>query len=108
MKRFISFFLLAFVANIITWLFIYFKIKPNSEIVPLHYNVFYGADLVGKGYYLYLLPVAGLVIIVINFVFSRYAQRLDRFAGRTLAAVSLVCQIIIFIAVVFLKTLILV
>lgn len=108
MRRFISFFVAAFAVNIISWLFIYYKIRPSSEIVPLHYNIFYGADLVGKGYFIYLIPAAGLFIILLNAVVYRFTLRIDRFAGKTLAIVSFAAQILIFVALAFLKSLILV
>ena len=112
MKRFISLFSLAFIVNIISWLFIYFKIRPGSEIIPLHYNIFYGADSVGRGYYIYFLPAVGMLILLVNFILQKYAAKVDGktddFAGKTLAAVSLASAVIIFIAVAFLKSLILI
>jgi len=108
MRRFISFFGLAIAVNIISWLFVYYKIKPSAEIVPLHYNVFYGADVVGKGDFIYFIPAVGLFIILINIIFYRLALRVDQFAGKTLSLVSIAAQILIFIALVFLKSLILV
>jgi len=108
MRRFISFFWLAFAINIITCLFIYYKIRPSSEVVPLHYNIFYGPDVIGKGYYIYLLPAAGVLIALVNIIFYRYSLKVDAFGGKTLAVVSMIAAVFIFIAVIFLKSLIVV
>jgi hypothetical protein len=97
---------LSLVLNIISWLIIAIQIKPTSEIVPLHYNIFYGADLSGKGYYLYFLPFAGLVILIANYIFFRYAINKEPFAARTLIAVGLIVQVFVVIAVQFLKSII--
>lgn len=99
---------LAFVANIITWLIIYFQIKPGSETIPLHYNIFYGTDLADKGYYIYFIPLIGLAILCVNYFFYKYSLGKDEFAGKILISVSLLVQLIILIAVLFLKSIILI
>lgn len=101
-----KFFLLwvAVVLNIITWLTIYFKIKPSSEIIPLHYNVFYGTDFAEKGYWIYSIPTVGILIIAVNYIFYRYANLKENFAAKIMLAVGLVAQIFIFISILFLKS----
>lgn len=96
----------AIVLNIITWLTIYFKIRPNAEIIPLHYNVFYGTSLAEQGYWIYAIPSVGLLIILVNYVFYRYAEIKENFAARIMLAVGFVAQIFIFISILFLKSII--
>ena len=105
MKK-LSLFWLALLVNIITWLFIFYKIKPTAEVIPLHYNIFFGASFIGKAYFLYFLPAIGLAIIIVNFLFYRKSLAFEKFAGEILLAVSLFVQIMILIAVIFLKSLI--
>ena len=57
--------------NIITFLFIYFKIHPGNKILALHYNVLAGVEWYGKGISLYLLPAAALGISLANFTLFR-------------------------------------
>ena len=94
------------VLNIISWVVIATQIKPNSEIVPLHYNIFYGPDLVGKGYYIYFIPLVGFLTLVVNLGLYRYALSKEPFAAKTLIVVSLVVQILILISIFFLKSII--
>ncbi len=99
---------LSFALNIISWLIIYAQIKPTSEVIPLHYNIFYGSDLSGPGYFLYMLPLIGLTVMVINSLFYHYAKSQQEFAGKTLIVVSLVLQILIMISVISIKSIIII
>lgn len=97
---------LALFVNIISWLVIVFKIKPNSEIVPLHYNIFYGTDYAGKGYWIYLIPAVGLAFIIINFFFYRYSKEKEKFGAEMVLWVALLSQFFILLAILFLKSII--
>ncbi|TSC65979.1 MAG: Uncharacterized protein G01um101477_267 [Candidatus Doudnabacteria bacterium Gr01-1014_77] len=92
--------------NIISWVVIITQIKPNAEPLPLHYNVFFGPDIVTKGYYLYSLPLVGLLILVANYIFYRYTKEREEFAAKIVIAVTMVVQALILIAVLFLKSII--
>lgn len=105
-RDFLFLWLVSLLINIITWAIVYFKIKPDSEIVPLHYNIFYGIDIAGKGYFIYLVPAIGLSVLVVNYWLFSYALGKDRFAANTTMAITLFVQIIIFAAVLFLKSII--
>ncbi len=92
--------------NIISWLVIVAQIKPNSEMLPLHYNVFFGPDIVTKGYYLYSLPLVGLLILGANYAFYRYTKDRENFAAKIVIAITMLVQALILIAVLFLKSII--
>ncbi len=92
--------------NIISWAVVYFKIRPDSQTVPLHYNLFYGIDIAGSGYMIYFITATGLAILAVNFLFFRYAKSRDVFAANTAAAVALVAQLFILAAILFLKSII--
>ena len=57
--------------NIITFLFLYFKIHPGQKTLALHYNVLVGVDWYGSGKNLYFIPSVGLAILIVNFVLYR-------------------------------------
>ncbi len=97
---------LALVLNIISWLVIATQIKPNAEVIPLHYNIFYGPDLVGKGYYAYIIPSVGLLVLLVNFGLYKYAIKKEPFAAKVIVSISLVVQILILISILFLKSII--
>ncbi len=63
-----------------------YKFTPlQAEAIPLHYNVYFGIDLVGPGY-AYLIPVGiNLLILLINFILALWAIERERLAARLLA-----------------------
>ena len=96
------------IINSIAWSIIYFKIRPTAEVIPLHYNVFYGVDYAGPGYYAYVIPLVGLLILIINSIFFQFAKKSELFAARILVSVGSIVQIFILVAILFLKSKILV
>ena len=103
-KNILSLFAIGLFANIISWWIVYFQIHPTYETVPLHYNVFYGTDQAGSGYYLYAVPLVGFAILAFNYAFYRKAVGTDRFIANAVAAASLASQVVVLIAVLFLKS----
>jgi len=59
------------ILSLVLWFFslvwLYFKIEPQAEPVALRYTVYFGIDLIGPWWYVYLIPLIGLIILVINF-----------------------------------------
>jgi hypothetical protein len=97
-------FAIGLLTNIIAWWIVGFLIHPTSDVVPLHYNVFYGTDLAGSGYYLYAVPLVGSVVLAFNYVFYRRTATAEPFIANAMAAVALFVQLIVLIAVLFLKS----
>jgi hypothetical protein len=90
--------------NIIAWWIVAFLIRPTAATVALHYNVFYGTDLAGSGYYLYSVPLVGSLILLFNYMLYRRTAVLDVFIANAVAAVALSSQVFVLIAVLFLKS----
>ncbi len=44
--------------------------RLSGELMVLHYNVDFGIDLVGKSLEIFLLPVFGAIVLIINFIFT--------------------------------------
>lgn len=76
--------ILSFVLFIILTLLIVFKLKPGPEPMAVHYNVLIGVDLVKSGWFLYQLPLFGLVIFVYNLYLARKFFRFEPFAAHLL------------------------
>ena len=53
--------------NFILWLILGWQVKDFPELIPLHYNIYFGIDSFGTWYQIFLMPLLGLVIIVLNF-----------------------------------------
>lgn len=63
--------------NIILWLIIFIYVKPVVEPIPLHYNIYFGIDLLDYWYKFFYLPAVGLIILAGNLILSAYLSRHD-------------------------------
>ena len=95
--------ILCLVFNIITFLFIYFKIHPGNKTLALHYNVLVGVQWYGKGKNLYFIPAAGLAISAVNFTLFKALKDDELFLSALAAFVSLCAQVILLAAALFLS-----
>ena len=93
---------LCLIFNIITFLFIYFKIHPTNKILALHYNVLVGVEWYGNGKNLYFIPGIGLAITAVNFSLFRACRNYQYFLSFLTAFVSLCVQLILLVAALFL------
>lgn len=84
--------------NILTWLSIIFQIRPQDEPIFLHYNILFGVDYIGDGWQIFLLPVMGLIIVLVNFVIGWSLFSRDKFVSLILGVATLLCQIFLFVA----------
>ena len=90
------------ILNIITFFFIYFKIRPGDQTLALHYNVLVGVEWYGKGKNLYFLPGVGLVISAVNLVLYRALKDSKNFLSFLTVFASLCVQAVLLAAALFL------
>jgi len=78
-KLSLSLLVVGLILNLSSWLYIYLNIKPQTEPIFLHYNIYYGVDLIGEWYDIYLyIPVVLLGIFFINAFFSYILYKRER------------------------------
>ena len=88
---------------IITFLIIFFKIKPTSSATfALHYNVLFGVDTFGSGKQLYKLPLIGLIVTGVNFLIYKFITGKDTILSFVLVLSAFLVSLIILVATVFL------
>src|SRR6185436_15354883 len=85
---------LCLIFNIITFLFIFYKIRSGTQTLILHSNVLVGAEWYGKGKNLYFLPTIGLAILVVNFILYKKLKGSSIFYAPLCVFVSLSTAII--------------
>ena len=90
------------VSIILSLLLIHYKIRPGSESLPLHYNVLVGVDLLGPGSSLYRIPAIGVVVVVINFLLSKFVKSPSNLLSYLAAFVSFVVGLVLLFGVLFL------
>lgn len=63
--------------NLLAWLLLAFKIPRGLESVILHYNIYFGPDLIGAWYRAFLAPLLGLMIFGLNFLLAYWLYPAD-------------------------------
>ncbi len=88
---------LATATNIAIWINL-LRIKPTDKLIPLHYNIYFGIDYLGKWHQIFTLPAAGFMILSINFILALFIYFKDRLIAYILIFASFLIQIILFLA----------
>ncbi len=84
---------------ITNFLFLAYFIRPSEDILIFHYNVYFGVDLQGIWWQLYVLPMTGLFFFLIHSFFSYFFyQKQERIASYVLLFFSTLLLIGIMIA----------
>lgn len=89
---------LCLIINIITFLFIFYKIHPGDKSLALHYNVLIGVEWYGKGKNLYFIPGIGLLITFANFIIYRALKNSNFFYNFLTIFVSMCAQLILLVS----------
>ena len=84
--------------NIGNWFIIYLFIKPSDLPIILHYNIYFGPDLIGEWYRAFLLPASGSAILLSNIFFSFFTKKSSDFFNYFLLISAGVMQIILLLA----------
>ena len=84
--------------NLSTWIWLLWQIKPEEEMVFLHYNILFGVDYVGSWWKVLFLPIAGIFIYLLNAILAWALFGKDKFFAQILNFISVLCQIFILIA----------
>jgi len=86
------------ILNIGLFLFFYFFIKRSDIPIVLHYNVDWGVDYFGEVKNIFILPLAGLIIFLLNSVLALRLWLKAKSMAYFLAAISLISEIFLWLA----------
>ena len=81
---------MSIVLNLISWLWLAFHIRRSAEQVFLHYNILFGVDQIGEPSQVYRIPLAAMILLVINSVSSWILYRKDWFFSYFLLAITVI------------------
>ncbi|HEX8973915.1 MAG TPA: hypothetical protein VF817_00305 [Patescibacteria group bacterium] len=88
------------ILNIANWGAMAYFIRPVDFPLVLHYNVYFGVDMIGAWWQLYFLPLIGLVILLINaFLGYLFYGQKERIVAHMLMLATFLVQVGISIAV---------
>ncbi len=99
MSVFISAFLLLFSAVLIFYLFYVLSIKEmESPFIVLHSSVYFGVDLIGEGWHLFLFPITGFIFFLINWFVADRLWKMSHLYTRLLLITTVFIEIFVFLA----------
>jgi hypothetical protein len=93
---------LCLIVNIITFLYIFYKIRPSGQTLALQYNVLVGPASYGQGANLFLVPAIALLVTGINYFIYRTIKGRTEFLPLLTVAVSLFVQSALLFSVIYL------
>ena len=91
-------FFFSLLLNILIWLGIVWQMNNFSESMPLHYNIYFGIDLLGDWYQIFILPGLGLLFFLINFIAGFVSYHKEKIISYFLAGTASFCQLILLVA----------
>ena len=94
-------FLFSFLANLSLWLILIWQARNFDELISLHYNIYFGIDLLGYWYQIFLLPILGLGFFIINFMIASIIYNREKILSYFLAGTSSFVQIILTTSAIF-------
>jgi hypothetical protein len=84
--------------NITQWVVLYFCLRDFRDYpIPLHYTVLGGVDIVGEWYRLFVLPLAALIIGIVNIVLAAFAYKREKLLSYFFVGLGTLLQALIFI-----------
>jgi len=96
-----SFLLAAPLINLLGFILVFWKIFPvrgARSVFALHYNIYFGIDLIGAWWKLFLVPGAALLIWAVNLVVASVSYRDHRALSYFATGVTLFLEILSFLA----------
>lgn len=81
----------------------FLRLRPvgNSQFIPLHYNIFFGVDKFGPWYWIFQLPVFGLLFLLLNGFFVEKFFSQDNFLIAFFSIITLILELILLVAMFF-------
>ncbi len=82
--------------NIFMWVFFVMKIQPTDAPIPLHYNIYFGVDYIDMWYKVYVLPLFGILVGLINCFFIYWFYLKEKLLSYFLAVNTVFVHIFLF------------
>lgn len=96
-KQIMAMLFLSILLNIFNWIFLIQNQKENTHPIILHYDLFFGVDCLGNYEKIYLIPLVGLFIIIVNSVLGHFLYLREKLAVYFLIFIIFIIQIFLLI-----------
>lgn len=90
--------LLSIFINFTIWTYLINNYINIDTPIILHYNLFFGVDLLGAYIKVFFLPASGLIILLINAILGQAFYKSERLASYLLTFNALIVQILLLVS----------
>lgn len=87
--------ILSLLMNALIWLFLLWRLPATTNWIPLHFNTYFGIDWIGPWIQIFIYPVIGFLVIIINLIVNLLVYNKERSLIHILNYSSLLVQVII-------------
>lgn len=88
--------LIGFILNLASWIYTFWLFQTTTDLIPLHYTIYFGIDLIDYKNRLFLYPSLGLIILGVNSILT-YLIKKEKLIGYFLIFGGFLAQIFILI-----------
>ena len=71
-----------------------FNVYSNRELIPLHYDIFFGIDRIGEPYKALFYPGLAAALLVLNFAFGLFLMHRDKYLSYYLSEMAAFCSVL--------------
>lgn len=99
-------FFISLAINLISLGILYYRIQPFSYLapsgdIPLHFSSYFGIDIYAKWYVVFVLPVSGLIVMIVNNLIGYMLFAKERILSIFLVYTQTIITLILFAAGIF-------
>lgn len=87
--------------NATLWMFLILRSVPVEDSIPVHYNIYFGIDLIGPWWYRFAFPAFGSVAILVNGVLSVLLYEREETAAYFFTVASVFVQLLVGLTAIF-------
>ncbi len=88
--------------NAVTWALAVIHARPSNDLIPLHYNIYFGIDLIGNWYQIFLIPGIGTILLLANVVAAHFLGKPSNVIRRSYFYITTILEIILLASLVLL------
>lgn len=85
------------IINLLLWGALAYLFQPQEEPIFLHYNIFFGIDLIGPWWKIFYIPLSGFIILLINTSLSAASFKEDRALSFTVMSATIFFELFLFL-----------
>lgn len=90
---------LSLAVNVANWIILKIFIQPVDFPIILHYNVYFGVDVLDEWQKVYIMPLIGVFLFIVNILLGLYFyKQKERIASYVLAIANLMIQLSLLVA----------